>query len=56
MFDSRQQKAAETIASPLSIPVVYFTQLLGLVMGKDKEKLGFDFNQSPVEKLLEKIP
>jgi heterodisulfide reductase subunit B len=55
MFDSRQQKAAETIASPISLPVVYFPQLLGLAMGIEKEKLGFNFNQSPVEKLLEKI-
>jgi len=55
MFDSRQQKAAETVASPITLPVVYFTQLVGLAMDIDKKKLGFDLNLSPVEDFLEKI-
>jgi len=55
MFDERQQKAGETIAASLSLPVVYLSQLVGLAMGIEKEKLGFEFNLSPTDKLVEKI-
>ena len=51
MFDYKQKKAGETIATKLNIPVVYLTQLLGLSFGIDRKKLGFDFNLSPVEKI-----
>jgi len=51
MFDSRQTKAGETVAAKLDIPVVYLTQLLGLAFGINKEKLGFDLNISPINKL-----
>jgi len=51
MFDSKQVKAGETVASKLEVPVVYLTQLLGLALGVKKEKLGFDLNLSPVDKL-----
>ena len=51
MFDSKQVKAGETIATKLEIPVVYITQLLGLSYGIKKEKLGLDLNLSPVNKL-----
>jgi heterodisulfide reductase subunit B len=51
MFDSRQQKAGETIAVKLDVPVVYLPQLLGVALGIDKKKLGFDLNLSPVDKL-----
>ena len=51
MFDSKQVKAGETVAAKLGIPVVYLTQLLGLALGVKKEKLGLEFNLSPVDKL-----
>jgi heterodisulfide reductase subunit B len=51
MFDSRQTKAGETVASKLDVPVLYLTQLLGLAMGISGEKLGLDLNLSPVEKI-----
>ena len=51
MFDSKQVKAGETVASKLEVPVVYLTQLLGLAFGVKKEKLGLDLNLSPVDKL-----
>ncbi|GAF85927.1 unnamed protein product, partial [marine sediment metagenome] len=51
MFDSKQIKAGETVASKLDIPVLYITQLLGLALGEKKEKLGLDLNLSPFEKL-----
>jgi heterodisulfide reductase subunit B len=51
MFDSRQTKAGEIVAAKLDIPVLYLTQLLGIALGVPKEKLGFDLNLSPVDKL-----
>ena len=50
-YDSRQVKAGETVAAKLEVPVVYLTQLLGVAFGVDHEKLGFDLNLSPVDKL-----
>jgi len=54
MFDSKQQKAGETVAAKLDIPVVYLTQLIGLAFGMKPDKLGLQFNKSPVEKLSQK--
>jgi heterodisulfide reductase subunit B len=51
MFDSKQKKAGDIVASKLNIPVVYLTQILGLSFGIDSKKLGFDLNLSPTEKI-----
>ena len=51
MFDGKQAKAGETVASKLDVPVIYLTQLLGLAFGIDKKKLGLDLNLSPVNKI-----
>jgi heterodisulfide reductase subunit B len=51
MYDARQVKAGETVATKLEVPVFYLTQLLGLALGINKEKLGLDLNLSPVDKL-----
>lgn len=52
MYDSRQIKAGETVATKLEVPVFYLTQLLGLAFGVEKEKLGLDLNLSPVHKII----
>jgi len=36
MFDSKQKKAGEIVATKLEVPVVYLTQLLGLSFGIDR--------------------
>lgn len=51
MYDARQVKAGETVATKLEVPVFYLTQLLGLALGVKKEKLGLDLNLSPIDKL-----
>jgi heterodisulfide reductase subunit B len=51
MFDARQTKAGETVATKLEVPVVYLTQLLGIAFGIKDDKLGFTLNLSPVDKL-----
>jgi len=51
MFDSRQTKAGETVATKLEVPVFYLTQLLGMAFDLPTEKLGLHLNISPVDKL-----
>ena len=55
MFDERQKVVASTIGSKLDLPVLYYSQLLGIAMGIKEEKLGLHLNRSPVDNLLEKI-
>lgn len=55
MFDAKQKNAGTTVGAKLSVPVVYYTQLLGLALGIDQDKLGLNLNQSPVDQLLSKI-
>jgi len=54
MFDIRQKSAAATTGTKLNLPVVYYTQLLGLAMGIPHEKLGLNLNRSPIEEFLQK--
>ncbi len=51
MFDTRQQKAGEIIATALDLPIFYLPQLLGLALGIDEKKLGLHLNQSSVDSL-----
>jgi len=55
MFDARQKDAAATAGAKLSLPVLYYTQLLGLALGIEQNKLGLHLNQSPVDQLLSKV-
>ncbi|MGC8895561.1 MAG: CoB--CoM heterodisulfide reductase iron-sulfur subunit B family protein [Candidatus Bathyarchaeia archaeon] len=55
MFDFRQKDAVATVGAKASLPVIYYTQLLGLALNIEAEKLGLHLNQSPVEQLLMKI-
>jgi len=56
MYDAKQG-AIKTVLQDesLDLPVFYYTQLLGLAMGLEEEKLGINFNLSPVDRVLEKI-
>ena len=56
MFDSKQNDAVATTGAKISLPVVYYTQLLGLALGVEQNKLGLQLNQSPVDRLLAKVP
>ena len=55
MFDSKQKEAGTTVGTKLDMPVVYYTQLLGLSLGIEQEKLGLHLNQSPADQLLSKV-
>jgi len=54
MFDTRQKSAAATTGVKLNLPVLYYTQLLGLAMGIPQEKLGINLNRSPIDDFLQK--
>jgi len=56
MFDMRQKSAAATTGAKINLPVLYYTQLLGLAMGIQQEKLGLNLNRSPIDELLQKAP
>jgi heterodisulfide reductase subunit B len=55
MFDFKQKDAGTTVGAKLSLPVVYYSQLLGLALNIEEEKLGLHLNQTPVDQLLMKI-
>jgi heterodisulfide reductase subunit B len=55
MFDMRQKSAAATTGAKISLPVLYYTQLLGVAMGIANEKLGLHLNRSPMDELLRKV-
>jgi len=55
MFDSKQKDAETTVGAKLRLPVVYYTQLLGLALNIEQEKLGLHLNQSPINQLLTKV-
>jgi len=55
MFDMRQKSAGATVGTKLNLPVLYYTQLLGVAMGIENEKLGLHLNRSPIDELLQKI-
>jgi len=55
MFDIRQKSAAATTGAKLNLPVLHYTQLLGLAMGIEQEKLGLNLNRSPLELLVQKV-
>jgi len=54
MFDLRQKSAAATTGAKLSLPILYYTQILGLAMGIPQEKLGLNLNRSPIDEFLQK--
>ncbi|RLF16242.1 MAG: disulfide reductase [Thermoprotei archaeon] len=55
MLGQKQQSASQVVGAELNLPVIYYTQLLGLAMGESEDKLGLMLNQSPVDSLLEKL-
>ncbi len=52
ILDSKQMDVEKAFNEKISMPVVYFTQLIGLALGIDPKRLGFDLNIVPTEKLV----
>jgi heterodisulfide reductase subunit B len=55
MFDFKQKDAGSTVGAKLNLPVIYYTQLLGLALDATIDALGLKLNQSPIDDLLAKI-
>ena len=55
MLDSKQNAIRVTTQTDVSLPVLYYTQLLGLAMGISPEKLGLNLSLSPVGEILKKL-
>ena len=55
MYDKYQQSLEEELGKRLGVPVLYYPQLLGLALGIDPGKLGFDINSVSVQELLAKV-
>ena len=55
MYDKYQRTLEEEFERKFGIPVIYYPQLLGLALGLDPDRLGFDVNTVPVDGLLEKV-
>ena len=55
MLDGKQTVASRLVGQDVGLPVVYYTQLLGLAMGMSPGELGLELNLSPVERLLAKM-
>jgi heterodisulfide reductase subunit B len=56
MFDAKQDVAkAITGDESLSVPIFYYTQLLGLSLGLAEKELGLGLNTSPIDSILERL-
>lgn len=56
MFDSKQKEVQATAGVKLDLPIIYYTQLIGLALRIDARRLGLHLNQSHAAQLLTKIP
>ncbi|SFM56011.1 CoB--CoM heterodisulfide reductase subunit B [Methanolobus profundi] len=54
-FDSGQKDINEGSCTSYGIPVLHYTQLLGLAMGLSPEELGIDLNVTSTSEFIEKI-
>lgn len=55
MYDQKQNRASLIMNQLFDIPVLYYSQLLGLAMGLPVSKLGFDMNRVKVDSVLKKV-
>lgn len=55
MFGAKQEAVGTIVGEKFGVPVLYYTQLLGLALGIKEERLGLHLNQSPVDKIIEKL-
>ncbi len=54
-LDMRRNEINKNLSTDNEIPVVYITQIIGLALGIDPKKLGFDKHFVPTDKFLHKL-
>jgi heterodisulfide reductase subunit B len=45
----------EKTGKKFNLPVLYFTQVIGLAIGLDEKDLGFEFNRVRADRVIEKL-
>lgn len=55
MLDKRQTEALKIIGAKRALPVMFYTQLLGLALGLKPKELGLQLNKSNISKILQKL-
>ena len=55
VYDENQKRVETKFETNYDIPVLYYTQLIGLALGIDPNQLGFNMNKVKVEGLLDRI-
>ncbi|MDO8723125.1 MAG: heterodisulfide reductase-related iron-sulfur binding cluster, partial [Syntrophales bacterium] len=54
-LDARQQQISEELGEPFHLPILYFTQLMGLAFGMNARELGLDKHFVETETIVNKI-
>ncbi len=54
-YENNQKLVGKRVGKEFNLPVLYFTQVIGLAMGLSEKDLGFEFNRIKVDKIIEKL-
>ena len=54
-LDAKQKAVEAKFNIKIDLPIIYFTQLMGLAMGFDQKELGLSQHLVPTDKLIAKI-
>ena len=55
VYEGNQKKAEKAYNTQFKLPVLYYTQILGLALGFSPDEVGFKLNRIKARKLLEKL-
>jgi heterodisulfide reductase subunit B len=56
MYDLNQRSIEKKFSTTYKLPVIYYTQLLGLALGIKPDELGFKFNRVKADGIIAKVP
>ncbi len=54
-YENNQRLAGKRTGKEFNLPVLYFTQVIGLAMGLGEKELGFELNRIKVDRIIEKL-
>jgi heterodisulfide reductase subunit B len=54
-YENNQKVVGKRTGKEFDLPVLYFTQIVGLAIGLEEEKLGFEFNRIKVDRIAKKL-
>ncbi len=54
-YENNQRLAGKRAGKEFNLPVLYFTQVIGLAMGLSEKELGFELNRIKVDRIIEKL-